>query len=127
MLAVDPDGAARGDRPRAVVPVLIDWLPDGRLLIVSARERAVLTHRRGRVAGRLCRACGGSRTGPPGNEIVIDGVGQRLRQRRRIDMLAGEPFAPGMIALVAPTGEAREVAGGIASPTAWRSRPTARR
>ncbi len=48
------------------------------------------------------------------NEIVVDGRGNTYVDGGGFDLMAGEPFAPGIIALVAPDGPARQVADGIA-------------
>jgi sugar lactone lactonase YvrE len=50
------------------------------------------------------------------NEIVADGRGNAYVNNPGFDMMAGAPFAPGIIALVTPDGAAREVAGGVAFP-----------
>jgi sugar lactone lactonase YvrE len=96
-------------------PCCVDWLPDGRLLIVSARagrllrqepDGALVTH------GDL-----GSVSKPPaGNELVVDGRGNAYVNGGGFDLSAGEPFAPGIIALVTPDGSTRQVADGLAFP-----------
>ncbi|MGH3822481.1 MAG: SMP-30/gluconolactonase/LRE family protein [Pseudonocardiaceae bacterium] len=48
------------------------------------------------------------------NEIVMDGRGNAYINGGGFDLLAGEEFAPGIIALVSPDGSARQVADGIA-------------
>ena len=50
------------------------------------------------------------------NEIVVDGRGNTYVNGGGFDLMAGEPFAPGMVALVTPDGAAREVADGIEFP-----------
>jgi sugar lactone lactonase YvrE len=93
-------------------PFCIDWLPDGRLLINAARQRAVL---RLMDDGALATYADLSPLAavPPNNEIVIDGRGNAYVNGGGFDMMAGEPPAPGMIALVRPDGSATEVADGI--------------
>jgi sugar lactone lactonase YvrE len=94
-------------------PFSIDWLPDGRLLVVSGREGLVL---RREPDGSLVTHA--DLTGMRGgcNEIVVDGRGNAYVNGSGFDLLAGEAFAPGTIALVTPDGAARQVADGIAFP-----------
>ena len=93
----------------------VDWLPDGRLLVVSAREGLLL---RRESDGSLVTH--GELTGlsdpPPGNELVVDGRGNAYVNGGGFDLMAGEEFAPGIVALVSPDGSARRVADGIAFP-----------
>jgi sugar lactone lactonase YvrE len=94
-------------------PMCIDFLPDGRLLVVS-----------GRAGQLLCREADGSlRThadlsslsGYGWNDIVVDGRGNVYINEVGFEFPGGE-FAPGTIALVTADGSARQVAGGIAFP-----------
>ncbi|MEA2315788.1 MAG: hypothetical protein QOI03_2480, partial [Solirubrobacteraceae bacterium] len=96
-------------------PFSFDWLPDGRLLIVSARRHALLTME---PDGSLVTYAdlSGLSDRPPGNEIVIDGRGNAYVNGGGFDLMAGEPFAPGIVALVTPDGSVRQVADGIAFP-----------
>src|SRR5262249_47646318 len=50
------------------------------------------------------------------NEIVVDGRGNAYVNGAGFDLMAGEKFAPGMVALVTPDGAVRRVADGIAFP-----------
>jgi len=55
---------------------------------------------------------------PPAiNELVVDGRGNAYVNGGGFNMMAGEEFAPGVIALVAPDGSARRVAAAWPSPT----------
>jgi sugar lactone lactonase YvrE len=106
-----------GDRAQTVAevhsfPFCIDWLPDGRLLIVSAADAAVLTLAQD---GTLEHYADLSVLGPnpPNNEIAVDARGYAYVDGGGFDMRAGEPFAPGTIALVTPDGVVRQVADGI--------------
>jgi len=96
-------------------PCCVDWLPDGRLLLVSARDGLLL---RWGTDGSL--ATHGDLTAasdpPPGNELVVDGRGNAYVNGPGFDMMAGAKFAPGGVALVTPDGSARQVADGIAFP-----------
>ena len=51
------------------------------------------------------------------NEIVVDGRGNAYVNGPGFDMMAGEAFAPGIIALVTPDGAVRQVADGVAFPS----------
>jgi sugar lactone lactonase YvrE len=96
-------------------PCCVDWLPDGRLLIVSAREGRLL---RQEPDGALVTHgdLGSVSTPAAGNELVVDGRGNAYVNGGGFDLMAGEPFAPGVVALVTPRGSARQVADGIAFP-----------
>lgn len=112
LLTVDGDGRVRTVAEVYSFPFCIDWTPDGRLLITSAADGAVLTFADGgRPVTYADLAVLGPR--PPVNEIVVDGRGNAYVDGGGFDMLAGEPFAPGMIGLVTPTGEVREVVDDI--------------
>lgn len=95
-------------------PFSIDWLPDGRLLIVSGSEGLVL---RREPDGELeAHASLRSLSDRPWNEIVVDGRGNAYLNNTCFDFVAGEAFAPGIIALLTPDGSARLVADGLAFP-----------
>jgi sugar lactone lactonase YvrE len=96
-------------------PMSIDWLPDGRLLVVSSREGLLL--RRDRYGSLAAHAdlSGLAKKGDPWNEIVVDGRGNAYVNNAGFDFPGGK-FAPGTIALVTPDGSVRQVADGIAFP-----------
>jgi sugar lactone lactonase YvrE len=85
------------------LPFCIDWLPDGRLLIVSGRESLLL--RREPDGSLVTHADLRGLSDKAWNEIVVDGRGN-------VYINGG----PGIIALVKPDGSARQVADGIAFP-----------
>jgi sugar lactone lactonase YvrE len=95
-------------------PICMDWLPDGRLLIVSAREGLLLCRK---ADGSLIPYADLNGLSDKGwNEIVVDGRGNAYINGGGFDLMAGEKFAPGIVVLVTPDGSARQVADGIAFP-----------
>jgi sugar lactone lactonase YvrE len=97
----------------AGLPFCIDWLPDGRLLIVSGREGLLL---RMEPDGSLVTHVDLTElAAPPWNDIVVDGRGNAYIGNIGFDFPGGE-VAPGSIALVTPDGAARQVADGVAFP-----------
>ncbi len=96
-------------------PMCIDWLPDGRLLIVSARDGLLLRREPDGSLVTHADLSGLSEKGHPWNEIVVDGRGNAYINNQGFEFPGGE-FAPGTIALLTPDGAARQVADGIAFP-----------
>jgi sugar lactone lactonase YvrE len=136
IIAVDPDGHSEVIMADPdVSPHSIEWLPDGRMLIVPANPA---------YAGRLLRRePDGSLVDhadlsvlPSGfNEIVVDGRGNIYANGAAFNFMAflenlqkeGEAamqtplyerpdFVPGFAALITPDGTVRQVADGIAFP-----------
>src|SRR5215469_14039160 len=85
------------------LPFCIDWLPAGRLLIVSGRESLLLRQEHDGSLVTHADLRGLSDKG--WNEIVVDGRGNAY--------ING---GPGIIALVTTDGSVRQVADGIAFP-----------
>jgi sugar lactone lactonase YvrE len=94
-------------------PICIDWLPDGRLLIVSSSDRLLL---RREADASLATHADLSAVDRGFNEIVVDGRGNVYVNGGGFNLMAGEKFAPGIVALVTPDGSARRVADDIAFP-----------
>jgi sugar lactone lactonase YvrE len=115
LIAVGVDGASEVIARVPSFPFSFDWHPDGRLLINAARQRAVLTPGDDG-ALRTYADLSALSDRPPGNEIVVDASGNAYVNGGGFDLMAGEQFAPGMIALVTPDGNARQVAGELAFP-----------
>jgi sugar lactone lactonase YvrE len=115
VIAVDLEGNSEVILEGRSFPLCVDWLPDGRLLVVSAREGLLL---RRESDGSLVTHGDLSAVSDPaaGNELVVDGRGNAYVNGGGFDLMAGEEFAPGIVALVAPDGSARQVADGIAFP-----------
>jgi sugar lactone lactonase YvrE len=115
VVAVDLDGNHQVVLQAPAFPCCVDWLPDGRLLVVSAREGRLL--RQEPDGGLVTHGdLGGVSSPPAGNELVVDGRGNAYVNGGGFDLMAGESFAPGIIVLVTPDGSARRVADGIAFP-----------
>jgi sugar lactone lactonase YvrE len=116
VIAVDPAGAGevavRVSFP--TFPMCIEWLPDGRgLLVVSSAAGLVL---RREPDGSLVTYADLNGVAEGWNEIVADGRGNIYVNGGGSNLMAGEEFRPGIIALATPDGEARQVADGIAFP-----------
>jgi sugar lactone lactonase YvrE len=94
-------------------PFCIDFLPDGRLLIASARDRLLL--RREPDRSLVTHTDLSSVSDHPWNDIVVDGRGNAYIGNIGFDFPGGE-FVPGILALVTPDGSARQVAEGVAFP-----------
>jgi sugar lactone lactonase YvrE len=115
VIAVDLQGNSETMLSGRSFPLCVDWLPDGRLLVVSAREGLLL---RQEADGSLVTHAdlGSASTPPAGNELVVDGRGNAYVNGGGFDLMAGEEFAPGIVALVTSDGSARQVADGLAFP-----------
>ncbi len=94
-------------------PMCIDFLPDGRLLIVSASDRRLL--RREPDGSLMTHAELSGLAEHAWNDIVVDGRGNAYVNNIGFDFPGGE-FAAGIVALVTPDGTARQVAEGVAFP-----------
>jgi sugar lactone lactonase YvrE len=113
VIAVDVNGKSEVITQVPSFPFCIDWLPDGRLLVVSGGEGRLLRRESDgslAVHGELSGL-----SGYPWNEIEVDRRGHIFLNCIGFDFPAG-PFAPGLIALVTPDGTVRQVADGLAFP-----------
>ena len=113
VIAVDLEGKSEVIVRMPSFPFCIDWLPDGRLLIVSARDRLLL---RQEPDGSLVTHTDlSSLSNHPWNDIAVDGRGNAYIGNIGFDFPGGE-FVPGILALVTPDGSVRQVAEGVAFP-----------
>src|ERR1700733_1447174 len=111
VLSVDLDGRSEVVAQVKSLPLCIDWLPDGRLVIVSSADGQLL---RREPDGSLVTHAD---LGQPGwNDIVVDGHGHIYLNRVGFNPVAGEEFRPGFVFLVAADGSVRQVADDIAFP-----------
>jgi sugar lactone lactonase YvrE len=113
IIALDLEGNSEVIVRMPSFPFCIDFLPDGRLLIVSAGDRLLL--RREHDGSLVTHTDLSSLSEHPWNDIVVDGRGNAYIGNTGFDFPAGE-FAPGILALVTPDGSARQVAHGVAFP-----------
>ena len=115
VIAADLDGQSEVMLRVKSFPCCVDWLPDGRLLVVSPSEGLLL--RREPDGSLVTHGDLGSASSPPaGNELVVDGRGNAYVNGGGFNLMAGEPFAPGVVTLVTPDDSARQVADGLAFP-----------
>jgi sugar lactone lactonase YvrE len=116
VIAVDPAGRSEVvvRVPFPSIPMCIDFLRDGRLLIVSSSERRLV--RREPDGSLVTHADLGGVSDHGFNEIVVDGRGNAYLNGPGFNLMTGEEFAPGFVALLTPDGSARQVADGIAFP-----------
>src|SRR5262245_39136145 len=92
-----------------------DWLPDGRMLVVSTRAGLLL--RQDPDGSLVTHASLATVSSPPaGNELVVDARGNAYINGAGFNLAAGEPFALRIIALATATGSVRQVAAGLAFP-----------
>jgi sugar lactone lactonase YvrE len=89
-------------------PSGLGWLPDGRLLVVSMRDRKLL---RREPSGELVvhADLAGHVTGHP-NDMVVDALGRAYVGNFGFDLMAGEDIAPGVLLRVDPDGSVTPVA-----------------
>jgi sugar lactone lactonase YvrE len=120
ILAVAPNGEREVMISLPSFPFSFDWLPDGRLLIITGDGRLATPD----VAGGalVTYADLTSLSGHPWNEIVADGRGNAYINNIGFDFPEGE-FAAGIIVLVSPDGTARQVADDVAFPNGMAMTP----
>lgn len=111
--SVAADGSSVLEAEVESFPLCIDFLPDGRLLLVSSADRRVL--RREPDGALTPHAELGAVASTPWNDIVVDGRGNAYVNNIGFDFPDGE-FAPGFVVLVTPDGAVTRVADGLAFP-----------
>jgi sugar lactone lactonase YvrE len=113
LIAVDLEGKSEIIARVRSFPFCIDFLPDGRLLIVSARKQRLF--RMELDASLTTYADLGVLSGHPWNDVVVDGRGNAYVGNLGFDFPGGE-FAPGILALATRDGALRQVADGLSFP-----------
>jgi sugar lactone lactonase YvrE len=114
VMAVDLEGKSEVIVRGSSFPLCVDWLPDGRLLMVSSREGLLL--RREPDGSLVTHADLTGLSEHAWNEMAVDGRGNAYINGAGFDLMGGGEFAPGLVALVAPDGSARQAADGVAFP-----------
>jgi sugar lactone lactonase YvrE len=117
IVAVDDSGATEVIVEHRSLPMCFDFLPDGRLVIVSNQEQALLTLE---ADGTLAAYADLTTVSDLGcNDVVVDGRGHVFVNSPHFDFAAGPPpgdVQPGRVGVVTPDGRARVVADDIAFP-----------
>jgi sugar lactone lactonase YvrE len=115
VLRIDPESGA--SETVVLVPEQpsgLGWLPDGRLLVVSMRDRRLLRVERD---GRLAVHADLSKLVDHWcNDMVVDDAGRAYVGNFGFDMMAGEEQRPTCLVAVEPDGQSRVVADGLVFP-----------
>ncbi|MDP9219409.1 MAG: SMP-30/gluconolactonase/LRE family protein [Actinomycetota bacterium] len=109
VLSIADDGSPTVEARVQSFPMCIDFLPDGRLLVVNAAGRTLLRREAGGTLvthADLGAAC---------NDIVVDGRGNAYVNCINFDFPGGE-YQPGFVLLVTPDGQVTRVAEDLAFP-----------
>jgi sugar lactone lactonase YvrE len=113
VIVLEPGGGHKTVATVPSFPMCIDFLPDGRLVVVDSAQRRLL---RGEPGGPLVQHADLSGISQkPWNDIVIDDRGYAYVNTIGFDFPGGE-FAPGMVVRVTPAGQVEQVADGLAFP-----------
>ena len=113
VIALDPGGGHEVVASVPSFPMCIDFLPDGRLLVVDSAQRRVL--RREPDGSMVTHAELAAVSEKPWNDIVVDERGNAYVNSIGFDF-PDEQFAPGFVVLVTPEGAVRRVAEDLAFP-----------
>jgi sugar lactone lactonase YvrE len=126
IVAVDLEGNSEVmARVPTTIPFSIDWLPDGRMIVVSGPEARLL---RREPAGTLVTHADLSGLADGFNEIVVDSRGNAYVNGGSFDFETGAGVESGVVALwSARTARRSKWPTTSRSATAWPSRPTTRR
>jgi sugar lactone lactonase YvrE len=113
VMALDPAGGHDVVVGVPSFPMCIDFLPDGRLLVVDSARRRLL--RREPDGSMVTHADLSPLSDKPWNDIVVDARGNAYVNNIGYDFPGGEP-ARGIVALVRQDGTVQRVAGDLAFP-----------
>jgi len=113
VIALHADGGHEVMATVPSFPMCIEFLPDGRLLVVDSPQRRLL--RREPDGSLVEHASLAGISLKPWNDIVVDEAGNAYVNSIGFDF-PGEEFAPGLIVLVTPDGQVRQVADDLAFP-----------
>jgi sugar lactone lactonase YvrE len=113
VMTVDSAGHAERIVEVAELPSGLGWLPDGRLLVVSMRDRRLL-----RLEGTklVTHADLSQLASFDCNDMVVDGLGRAYVGNFGYDLHADAPRKPAELVLVMPDGSARVVARDLEFP-----------
>ena len=112
IVAVDLEGNSEVmARVPTTIPFSIDWLPDGRMIVVSGPEARLL---RLEADGTLVTHADLSGLAGGFNEIVVDGRGNAYVNGGSFDFATGAGVESGIVALVRQDGSAQQVADNVA-------------
>lgn len=111
---VAPSGASEVMVRVPSAPLCFDFLPDGSLLVVAGGDKHVL-HVGAKGTKELYADLGGLCDRPWG-EIAVDSRGNAYVDNIAIDV-PDEDSASGLIAVITPNGDARQVADGLSFPS----------
>lgn len=114
VMAVELDGTSEVVLGVQTAPISIDWLPDGRLLVVSGGDGRLL--RREPDGSLVTHADLAALSTYAWNEIVVDGRGNAYVNTIGFDFATNQDAASGSVAVVRPDGSARLVADGVSFP-----------
>ncbi|MFT4100915.1 MAG: SMP-30/gluconolactonase/LRE family protein [Burkholderiaceae bacterium] len=114
VLSIDADGRTTAECEVPQQPSGLGWLPDGRLLVVSMKDRRVL---RREADGSLAQHAdlSGIATGPC-NDMVVDGQGRAWVGNFGFELMTDAPIATAALACVQPDGSADVAADGLYFP-----------
>lgn len=113
IVAMDLDGKREVIMDAPSFPFCFDWLPDGRMIIVSGRTGQLLRREPDGALTPYAELGGLSKNS--WKDIAVDGRGNAFVGNVGFDF-PDEDFAPGLLAVVTPDGKARTVAQDIAFP-----------
>jgi sugar lactone lactonase YvrE len=114
VIAVDMDGRVETIADVPQQPSGLGWLPDGRLLIVSMRDRKLL--RREADGSLVVHADLSKIAGGPLNDMVVDAQGRAYVGNFGFDLMGGAPLETARLALVQPDGRVSVAAEALYFP-----------
>src|SRR3954471_18220900 len=105
VIVLDADGGHEVVATVPSFPMCIDFLPDGRLLVVDSAQHRLL--RREPDGSMVTHADLTALSEKPWNDIVVDAGGNAYVNNIGYDFPGGEP-APGIVVLISPDGSVRQ-------------------